>query len=49
MEATTVKAAAAAQSGAETPFYWTKAKPVDRDWAWVEPRYKYAEWPRYLR
>ena len=49
LEPTTVKAAAAAQSGSATPFYWAKKTPIDRDWDWVQPRYKYAEWPRYLR
>ncbi len=49
LESTTVKAAAAAQSGSETPFYWAKKTPIDRDWEWVQPRYKYAEWPKYVR
>ncbi|MEK7685699.1 MAG: type II secretion system protein [Verrucomicrobiota bacterium] len=47
-EAKTLEVAAQAQAGKDTQFYWTKA-PNDKDFAWVEPRYKYKEWPRYLR
>jgi prepilin-type N-terminal cleavage/methylation domain-containing protein/prepilin-type processing-associated H-X9-DG protein len=47
-ETTTIRAAAAAQSGGDTPFYWNKKTPVDRDWLWVEPRYKYRDWPKYM-
>jgi prepilin-type N-terminal cleavage/methylation domain-containing protein len=47
-ESTTIRAAAAAQSGGDTPFYWAKNTPVDRDFGWVEPRYKYGGWPKYL-
>jgi prepilin-type processing-associated H-X9-DG protein len=49
LEATTIKAAAAAQSGSDTPFYWAKNTPVDRDFNWVEQRYKYRDWPKYLK
>ncbi|MGH7968630.1 MAG: prepilin-type N-terminal cleavage/methylation domain-containing protein [Limisphaerales bacterium] len=49
LEGTTIKAAAAAQSGSDTPFYWAKNTPVDRDFNWVEPRYKYRDWPKYLK
>ena len=49
LEGTTIKAAAAAQSGSDTPFYWAKHTPVDRDLDWVEPRYKYRDWPKYLK
>ena len=48
VEQTTIRAATAAQSGLDTPFYWAKATPRDRDFEWVEPRYKYAGWPKYL-
>jgi prepilin-type processing-associated H-X9-DG protein len=48
LESTTIRAAAAAQTGGDTPFYWAKNRPVDRDWNWVEPRYKYADWPKFL-
>jgi prepilin-type N-terminal cleavage/methylation domain-containing protein/prepilin-type processing-associated H-X9-DG protein len=48
LEATTVKAAAAAQSGKDTPFFWSKHTPIDRDFLWVEPRYKYLGWPKYM-
>jgi prepilin-type N-terminal cleavage/methylation domain-containing protein/prepilin-type processing-associated H-X9-DG protein len=47
LEATTLKAAVAAERNLDTPFYWQKAKN-DRDFAWVEPRYKYQGWPKYL-
>jgi prepilin-type N-terminal cleavage/methylation domain-containing protein len=49
LEGTTIRAAAAAQSGSDTPFYWAKNTPVDRDFNWVEARYKYRDWPKYLR
>ena len=48
LEATTLKAAMAAERNVDTPFSWTKAKN-DRDFAWVEPRYKYLGWPKYLK
>ena len=48
-EATTLKQAKAAENNVDTAFYWAKAKPVDRDFAWVEPRYKYQGWPKYLK
>jgi prepilin-type N-terminal cleavage/methylation domain-containing protein/prepilin-type processing-associated H-X9-DG protein len=49
VESTTIKQAAAAQSGSDTTFYWAKKTPIDRDWNWIEPRYKYSEWPRFMR
>lgn len=48
LEKSTLDAAAAAQSGKDTPFFWSKAKD-DRDFAWVETRYKYKDWPKYLK
>jgi prepilin-type processing-associated H-X9-DG protein len=48
VEDTTIRVAAAAQNNLDTPFYWAKKTPLDRDWKWVEPRYKYADWPKYL-
>ncbi len=47
LEATTLKAGMAAERNLDTPFFWQKAKN-DRDFAWVEPRYKYQGWPKYL-
>ncbi len=47
LEAGTLKAGVAAERNLDTPFYWQKAKN-DRDFAWVEPRYKYLGWPKYL-
>ncbi|MEW6159409.1 MAG: type II secretion system protein [Verrucomicrobiota bacterium] len=47
LEKSTIDAAAAAQSGKDTPFFWAKARN-DRDFAWIEPRYKYKDWPKYL-
>jgi len=49
VEDTTIRAAAAAQNNQDTPFYWAKKTPRDRDFDWVEPRYKYRDWPKYLR
>jgi len=48
VEVTTLRAATAAQNNLDTPFYWARNLPLDRDWKWVEPRYKYADWPKYL-
>ncbi len=48
VEGTTIRAAEAAQNNLDTPFYWAKNSPVDRDWNWVWPRYKYNEWPKYM-
>lgn len=48
LEKSTLDAAGAAQNGKDTPFGWAKAKS-DRDFAWVEPRYKYKDWPKYLK
>jgi prepilin-type N-terminal cleavage/methylation domain-containing protein/prepilin-type processing-associated H-X9-DG protein len=47
LEKSTYDAAAAAERNQNTPFSWRKDKN-DRDLAWVEPRYKYKDWPRYL-
>ncbi|MBI3852067.1 MAG: prepilin-type N-terminal cleavage/methylation domain-containing protein [Verrucomicrobia bacterium] len=47
LEPSTIAAAAAAQNNLDTPFYWTKA-PNDRDFTWIEPRFKYKDWPKYL-
>jgi prepilin-type N-terminal cleavage/methylation domain-containing protein/prepilin-type processing-associated H-X9-DG protein len=49
VEATTIRQALAAQNNQGVTFYWAKATPRDRDFEWIEPRYKYKEWPRYLR
>ncbi len=49
LEDTTIAAASAAQNNLDTPFYWAKKTPRDRDFDWVEVRYKYKNWPQYLR
>ena len=49
LEDTTIRAAAAAQNNLDTPFYWAKKTPRDRDFEWIELRYKYKGWPKYLR
>src|SRR5204863_7027754 len=36
LEDTTIRAAAAAQNNPDTPFYWAKKTPRDRDFDWVE-------------
>ena len=46
LEPSTLRASLAAQNNLETPFYWPKNTPRDRDFEWVERRYKYAQWPR---
>jgi len=48
LEDTTIKAASAAENNLDTPFYWAKKRPRDRDFEWIELRYKYKDWPRYL-
>jgi len=47
-ESTTIKAASAAQDDLDTPFYWAKQTPRDRDLEWIERRYKYSGWPKYM-
>ncbi|MBI2928708.1 MAG: prepilin-type N-terminal cleavage/methylation domain-containing protein [Verrucomicrobia bacterium] len=47
LEASTLAQAKAAENNRDTQFNWTKAKN-DRDFAWVEVRYKYKGWPKYL-
>jgi len=49
LEPSTLRVAAAAQNDLDTPFYWAKNRPRDRDFEWVEPRYKYRDWPKYLK
>jgi prepilin-type processing-associated H-X9-DG protein len=49
LEDTTVAAAAAAQRDLDAPIYPRPPKsPRDRDFEWIEPRYKYRDWPKYL-
>ena len=48
VEKNTLDAASAAQRNLDTPFYWPKAQPRDRDFEWIELRYKYLEWPKWL-
>ncbi len=48
LESTTLKVASDAQQNRDTQFYWPKAKN-DRDFAWVEPRYKYKDWPKHMK
>ena len=48
LEASTLNAATAAERNVDTPFFWAKARN-DRDFAWVEPRYKYQQWPKWLK
>jgi prepilin-type N-terminal cleavage/methylation domain-containing protein/prepilin-type processing-associated H-X9-DG protein len=48
LEKNTLQAAIAAQQGKGTPFFWAKA-PNDRDFVWVEQRYKYLDWPKFIR
>ena len=49
VEDTTLKQAKAAESNLDTQFNWPKKTPRDRDFEWIEPRYKYADWPKYLK
>ncbi len=48
LEATTIQQAAAAGNGKDVQFNWAK-RVNDRDFAWVEERYKYKDWPRYYK
>jgi len=48
LEDTTIRQAAAAQNNLDTTFGWTKKTPRDRDFEWIELRYKYKGWPKYL-
>ena len=49
LEATTLFVGAEAQRNLDTTFNWTKAKPIDRDFNWVEARYKYGKWPKWIK
>ncbi len=49
VEDTTLKQAQAAENNLDTQFAWANKTPRDRDFEWIEPRYKYNEWPKYLR
>ncbi len=49
LEDTTLKQSKAAENNVDTQFNWPKKTPRDRDFEWVEPRYKYKDWPKYLR
>ena len=49
LEDTTIKAASAAHNNLETPFFWAKKIPRDRDFDWIEQRYKYKGWPKYMK
>jgi len=48
LEDTTIRQAAAAQNNLDTTFGWTKKSPRDRDFDWIEVRYKYKGWPKYM-
>ena len=45
----TLKQAKAAENNVDAAFTWAKAKPVGRDFALVEPRYKYQGRPKFLK
>ena len=49
VEDTTLKQSKAAESNLDTQFNWQKKTPRDRDFEWIEPRYKYSGWPKYLK
>jgi len=44
LEDTTIRAAKAAENNLDTPFNWARKQPRDRDFDWIEPRYKYQGW-----
>jgi len=48
VEDTTLKQATAAENNIDTMFGWARKTPRDRDFEWIEPRYKYNDWPKYL-
>ena len=49
VQPTTIKAGRAAALGQDTPFYWAKAKPIDRDYAYMEQGYAYEGYPKYMK
>lgn len=49
VEDTTLRQAKAAENNVDTQFNWAKKTPRDRDFEWIEPRYKYSTWPKYLK
>jgi hypothetical protein len=44
LEASTIKVGGETQRNIDTQFCWAKARPIDREFNWVEPRYKYVNW-----
>jgi len=48
LEQNTIFQASAAQRNLDVTFYWPKATPRDRDFEWIEARYKYRDWPKYM-
>ncbi len=47
-ELSTIQAGADAGAGLDTAFYWPLANNgKDRDFGYIEPLYKYDEWPKY--
>ncbi len=49
LEKSTVDAGRAAAEGKDTPFYWQKLTPRDRDYEYMEQGYLYEGWPKYMR
>lgn len=49
LEASTIKVGGEAQRNIDTQFNWSKARPIDRDFNWVEARYKYINWPKWIK
>jgi prepilin-type N-terminal cleavage/methylation domain-containing protein len=49
LEDTTIKSGRAAALGQDTPFYWQKKKPRDRDFEYMERGFVYEGWPKYAK
>ena len=47
LEGGTIQAGADAGNGVDSAFYWPLATPIDRDFIYMEPRYKYAQYPLF--
>jgi len=49
LELSTIKAGRAAALGQDTPFYWQKPVPIDRDYNYMEQGYAYEGYPKYMK
>ena len=49
LEPSTIKTGQAASLGKDTPFYWQKAVPIDRDYNCMEQGFACEGYPKYMK